>query len=103
MNPLDITKRLKKEASAIWDAIQREGRETRQLIDVLLRLSGGEKVPQEEMDGAVNQLADLAKLVPALAIFSLPGGVVWLPLLAKILPFNLMPTESFGKKKKPEK
>jgi hypothetical protein len=30
--------------------------------------------------------------VPALAIFAAPGGMLLLPLLAKLLPFNLLPS-----------
>ena len=35
---------------------------------------------------------DIAKIVPALGIFMLPGGSIFLPVLAKILPWDLMPT-----------
>ena len=35
--------------------------------------------------------------MPALAIFALPGGVVLLPLAAKILPFDLLPGALSGK------
>ena len=38
------------------------------------------------------QLIDLAKAVPALAIFAAPGGLLLLPLLAKLLPFNVLPS-----------
>jgi hypothetical protein len=30
--------------------------------------------------------------VPALAIFAAPGGMLLLPLLAKLLPFDLLPS-----------
>ena len=43
------------------------------------------------------QLIDLAKAVPALAIFAAPGGMVLLPLLAKLLPFDVLPS-SFSQK-----
>ena len=38
------------------------------------------------------QLIDLAKAVPALAIFAAPGGMLLLPILAKVLPFNVLPS-----------
>jgi hypothetical protein len=38
------------------------------------------------------QLIDLAKVVPALAIFAAPGGMLLLPLLSKLLPFNILPS-----------
>ena len=38
------------------------------------------------------QLIDLAKTIPALAIFAAPGGLLLLPILFKLLPFNLLPS-----------
>ena len=38
------------------------------------------------------QLIDLAKTIPALAIFAAPGGMLLLPILLKLLPFNLLPS-----------
>jgi hypothetical protein len=38
------------------------------------------------------QLIDLAKTIPALAIFAAPGGMILLPILLKLLPFNLLPS-----------
>ena len=38
------------------------------------------------------QLIDLAKAVPALAIFAAPGGMLLLPLVAKLLPFSVLPS-----------
>ena len=38
------------------------------------------------------QLLDLAKTIPALAIFAAPGGMLLLPILLKLLPFNLLPS-----------
>jgi hypothetical protein len=35
---------------------------------------------------------DVAKAVPALAIFAAPGGMLLLPILAKLLPFSLLPS-----------
>jgi hypothetical protein len=38
------------------------------------------------------QLIDVAKAIPALAIFAAPGGMLLLVALAKVLPFNLLPS-----------
>ena len=35
---------------------------------------------------------DVAKSIPALAIFALPGGGILLPILIKVLPFNILPS-----------
>jgi hypothetical protein len=34
----------------------------------------------------------VAKAIPALAIFAAPGGLLLLVALAKVLPFNLLPS-----------
>ena len=34
----------------------------------------------------------VAKAIPALAIFAAPGGMLLLVALAKVLPFNLLPS-----------
>jgi hypothetical protein len=39
-----------------------------------------------------SQLIDVAKAVPALAIFAAPGGILLLLALAKVLPFDLLPS-----------
>ena len=52
----------------------------------------GRKLTAEERGKVRAQLIDLAKAVPALAIFAAPGGMLLLPLLAKLLPFNLLPS-----------
>jgi hypothetical protein len=38
------------------------------------------------------QLIDVAKAIPALAIFAAPGGVLLLLALSKVLPLNLLPS-----------
>jgi hypothetical protein len=35
---------------------------------------------------------DVARSIPALAIFALPGGGILLPVLIKVLPFNILPS-----------
>ena len=82
-----ITRQVKKNL----DRVMQEIRETRELYDLLMKatttnLSAAEK--QKVQD----QLLDIAKTIPALAIFVLPGGGVLLPILIKILPFKLLPS-----------
>jgi hypothetical protein len=38
------------------------------------------------------QLLDVAKTIPALAIFALPAGAIVLAVLIKVLPFNILPS-----------
>jgi len=73
------------------DRIVNEVRETRELYDLLLK-SRNETLTAEEKGKVRAQLFDILKTIPTLAIFALPGGSVALPILIRLLPFNLLPT-----------
>ncbi len=74
------------------DAIRRELRETGELGTLLAKAAAGQPLDATERRKVKEQLIDLAKAVPALAIFAAPGGLVLLPLLAKLLPFDVLPS-----------
>ena len=57
----------------------------------LLKKSTHEKLSNKEKEQLKNQLLDVLKTIPALAIFLLPGGLILLPLVAKILP-DILPS-----------
>ena len=69
-----------------------EVRETGELSVLLSRAARGQKLNHEERRRMRAQLLDLARAIPALAIFAAPGGVVMLILLARVLPFSLLPS-----------
>lgn len=75
-----------------WGAIVTELRQTGELGQLLARATAGRKLTADEKKKVRDQLVDLAKAVPALAIFAAPGGLLLLPLLAKLLPFNMLPS-----------
>jgi hypothetical protein len=72
-------------------ALATEIRETGELGALLTKAAGGQRLTPEEKRKVRAQLVDLAKAVPALAIFAAPGGTILLPVLAKLLPFNFLP------------
>jgi hypothetical protein len=72
-------------ADALWTEI----RETGDLGVLLARRAGGQALSDHEQRRMREQLIDVIKAVPALAMFALPGGFVLLPLLLKVLPFDL--------------
>ena len=72
--------------------ISQEIDESGDMVAVLVAYAEGQPLSEAEKQRAVDQLLDICKVVPALGIFLLPGGAVFLPLLAKILPFSLMPS-----------
>ena len=73
------------------DRIVNEIKETRELYDLLLK-SRSQPLTAEEKRKVRLQLFDILKTVPTLAIFAMPGGSVILPVLIRLLPFNLLPT-----------
>ena len=85
------------------EAIAAEFRKTGELGSLLGKATTGQKLTAAERRKVKEQLIDLAKAVPALAIFAAPGGLVLLPLLAKLLPFNLLPSSFQSKRTQREK
>ncbi len=72
-------------------SIVREIRETKELAELLYRDSLGDELSKAERRKMAKQLVDILRAIPALAIFSLPGGALLLPLLFRVLPDGLKP------------
>jgi hypothetical protein len=87
----EVVERVSEAVITNYDAFTTELRETGELGQLLARAAGGVALTAEEKRKVKAQLIDLAKAVPALAIFAAPGGLLLLPLLAKLLPFSLLP------------
>lgn len=75
-----------------YRALLQEVRETGELSVLLARAARGQTLTSDEKRRMREQLLDVAKAVPALAIFAAPGGVLLLIALAKVLPFDLLPS-----------
>ena len=73
------------------DNIMKEIGETKELSELLLKATT-KPLTAEEKQKVQDQLIDVAKSIPALAIFALPGGCILLPILIKVLPFNILPS-----------
>lgn len=71
--------------------IREEIRETGELGHLLFE-STIRPLSDDEKRRVRTQLADVAKAVPALALFAAPGGSLLLPLLVKHLPIDLRPS-----------
>jgi uncharacterized membrane protein YebE (DUF533 family) len=71
----------------IVDEIRAKG----DLAELLVRASHGERLEREQWRQVRRQLLDIVRSIPSLAIFSLPGGAVLLPLVFKLLPAGLKP------------
>ncbi|WP_460219659.1 LETM1-related biofilm-associated protein [Psychroserpens sp. MEBiC05023] len=68
-------------------------KEMRQSKDLMLLISKSTHtdLSKEEQKQMQDQLLDMLKTIPSLAIFMLPGGAILLPLFAKLIP-NLLPS-----------
>jgi len=79
--------------NAVWNEVS----ESDEMLRLMWRFARGETLTDEEQGRVREQLLDLAKVVPALGIFALPGGAALLPILARALPWDLLPS-SFREK-----
>ena len=57
----------------------------------LLKKSTYKKLTDKEKNKVKEQLLEILKGIPAFAVFMLPGGVLLLPLLIKLIP-DILPT-----------
>ena len=90
--PHALTTRLEAAVLDNLDRLLQEIRETRELGELLAKAAAGGTLSGDERAKIRQQLIDLAKTIPALAIFAAPGGMLLLPILLKLLPFNLLPS-----------
>ncbi|ADO69965.1 TerB family tellurite resistance protein [Stigmatella aurantiaca] len=75
-----------------FQALMQEARETGDLALLLAKAVRGQKLTPDERRRMREQLIDVAKVIPALAIFAAPGGVLLLLAVAKVLHINLLPS-----------
>ncbi|MCL2012945.1 MAG: LETM1 domain-containing protein [Cystobacterineae bacterium] len=67
-------------------------RQTGEASLLLAKAVSGQKLSQLQKRKLKEELINLAKVVPALAIFAAPGGLFLLLALGKLLPFSLLPS-----------
>lgn len=68
-----------------------EARQTKDLSLLLAKAARGQSLSAVEKRRMRDQLIDVVRVIPALAIFAAPGGVFLLVALAKVLPFEFLP------------
>jgi len=70
--------------------LQKELSESKELVTLLSKSTVKDLSPEEKRK-VQNQLLDIFKSIPSLAIFILPGGAVLLPIFIKLIP-KLLPS-----------
>ena len=85
-----LSKRWTKILGRNKDKLAEELKESKELISLVKKSTTQELTP-EEKEAVKTQFKDIAKSIPTLTIFMLPGGTILLPLVLKIIP-DLVPT-----------
>ncbi|MCH2235773.1 MAG: LETM1-related biofilm-associated protein [Crocinitomicaceae bacterium] len=84
------TERWKKIIGRNKDKIAAELRESKDLV-MLINKSRSEDLSKEEKEKVKTQFRDIARTVPSLTLFLLPGGSLILPIVLKVIP-DMIPT-----------
>ncbi len=82
-------------------ALLQELKESEELLH-LLKKSVDVDLTEKEKEKVKEQLLDICKMIPAFAIFLLPGGLLLLPLLIKFIP-SILPSAYREEEKKENK
>ena len=88
---------VKKNAAAIGNEL----RETGDLVQLLAK-STNETLTEDEQRRMKEQMQDLCRAVPCLALFAAPGGSLLIPVLQRLLPINLLPSSFKDAEARPE-
>ncbi|MGQ0507275.1 MAG: TerB family tellurite resistance protein [Myxococcaceae bacterium] len=88
----ELVDSIQRTAEKNFQRLMREIRETGELSVLLTRAARGQTLNADEKRRMREQLIDVAKAIPALAIFAAPGGLLLLIALAKVMPFNILPS-----------
>lgn len=88
----NLVDRIAREIEENMDKVLLEVKETGDLVQLLGRAARGHRLTAEERAIVRDQLLDLARVVPSLAIISAPGGMIIFAALLKVLPFSLLPS-----------
>ncbi len=74
--------------------LEHELKQNKELLQLLVKYTHT-KLSDEEKEKMKDQLIEVFRTIPAFAIFLLPGGLILLPIVAKLIP-EIMPS-SFRK------
>jgi len=69
--------------------LAKELHQNKELV-ILLNKSAYTKLNEREKETVKTQLLEVLKSIPAFAVFMLPGGIILLPIVAKLIP-DIMP------------
>jgi hypothetical protein len=91
-NPQQVVELFREVSVKSWIEIE----ETGSMLNTLRKIAMGRETSEQERREALEQAKDVARTVPAFGIFLLPGGALLLPLVARIVPWRLLPSAFDG-------
>ncbi|MDJ0644628.1 MAG: LETM1 domain-containing protein [Flavobacteriaceae bacterium] len=74
--------------------LEKELQQNKELFALLVKYTHT-KLSDEEKEQMRHQLIEVFKTIPAFAIFLLPGGLILLPIVAKLIP-DILPSAFRG-------
>jgi len=78
--------------------LETESKESSQMLDIYYKYIAGEKIKDDDLEKANDQLRDILKGLGALGIFALPGGVLAIAFLVKVGKYfgvDILPKKTF--------
>ncbi|MBS2032818.1 MAG: DUF533 domain-containing protein [Deltaproteobacteria bacterium] len=84
----DLSRKVEKNLSAVVQELKQTG----ELAELLAKAARGNTLSVDERARMRQDLLDVAKAVPSLAILAAPGGLLLLAALTKVLPFSILPS-----------
>lgn len=85
-----VSKKMTNLVSNNKEKLIKEIQESKELVSLISK-STQRELSKEEKKKVKQQIGDIARSIPALTVFMLPGGALLLPILLKILP-NFLPS-----------
>ncbi len=84
----DLKKFFQENGKAFWQ----EMINTQEMVIILAKMAVFKPITANEKKAVIQQFKDLGKMGIVFSIFLMPGGSVLLPLLARFLPWNFLPS-----------
>ena len=90
--------KIRKSLIELKEVLKTESKESSQMLDIYYKYVAGQKINDDDLEKANEQLKDVLKGLGALGIFALPGGVLAIAFLVKLGKYfgiDILPKKTF--------
>ena len=90
--------KIRKSLIELKEVLKTESKESSQMLDIYYKYVAGQKINNNDLEKANEQLKDVLKGLGALGIFALPGGVLAIAFLVKLGKYfgvDILPKKTF--------